>query len=89
MNGYEGAAVGAAGALARLAARLIGQRPLGKATLDKNRHGCEFWRNRDATIWLVKCTRCPGVGAFLSSLIEADEFAVHHKDEVHGTFLGR
>ena len=89
MNGYEGPAVAAASVLARLAARLFGQRPPVKATLDKTRHGCEFWRNHNATIWFVKCMSCPAVGIFSTSLADADDFAVHHQDDVHGIFPGR
>ena len=83
MNGYEGAAAGAASVLARLAAGFILRQHMGKATLDKRKYGCEFWRNRQETIWFVKCMSCPEVGGFLPSRAAADSFAVHHLAEVH------
>ena len=83
MGGYEWAAAVAAGILARLGARLILQLHLGRATLNKKWRGCEFWHNRNESIWFVKCTRCPAVGGFLSSRAAADGFAVRHIIEVH------
>ena len=83
MNGYEGVAAGAASTLARLLARLILQRHLGHATLEKERLGCEFWRNRQGTIWFVKCVSCPAVGGLASSRAAAEGFAVRHYIEVH------